>query len=245
MLRLIYDLRVIRSLPIRAAVFDGDDTLWRTELLYDRARAAARKIVERQGVDPVQWEARQRIIDVENVSVYGFSPSRFPASCLQAFREVSSDVKYERDEEAERRIVHAAQSVFRNNPKRIPYATSVLRTLKKRSVRLGLLTKGDPSIQSDRIERSGLAPFFESIEIVPDKTPKVIRGMLKRLGALPSNAWMIGNSLRSDIVPALRVGVKGIWIDAPVWEYEKKSIQTPEALVVKARDIREVLEVIA
>jgi putative hydrolase of the HAD superfamily len=184
------------------------------------------------------------VIDVQNVAVYGFSSARFPASCLQAFREVCSGSGHEMDGDVESRIVHAAQAVFRNNPKRIPYAISVLRTLNRRGVRLGLLTKGDPTVQADRIERSGLSSFFDCIEIVADKTPLTIRSMLKKLGVAAANAWMIGNSLRSDIIPALEVGVKGIWIEAPVWEYERVEVRTNEALIYKATDIREVIKVI-
>jgi putative hydrolase of the HAD superfamily len=228
----------------RAAIFDGDDTLWRTEALYDRAREAARVIVSRSGADPKEWEARQRVIDVQNVAVYGFSSARFPASCLQAFREVCSESGCEIDADVERHIVHAAQGVFRNNPKRVPYATSVLRTLNKRGVRLALLTKGDPTVQADRIKRSGLSSFFERVEVVADKTPRTIRGVLKKLGVTAPNTWMIGNSLRSDIIPALEVGVRGIWIEAPVWEYERVDVRTNEALVHKVTEIRKVLKII-
>jgi putative hydrolase of the HAD superfamily len=140
--------------------------------------------------------------------------------------------------------VHAAQGVFRNTPKRVPYSSSVLRILSRRGVRLGLLTKGDPTVQADRIERSGLSSFFACTEIVADKTPQTIRGMLKKLGVAAANAWMIGNSLRSDIIPALEVGVKGIWIEAPVWEYERVDVPMNEALVRKASEIREVLKII-
>jgi putative hydrolase of the HAD superfamily len=184
------------------------------------------------------------VIDVQNVAVYGFSSARFPASCLQAFREVCSESGHEIDEDVERRIMHAAQSVFRNNPKRTPYAISVLRTLNRRGVRLGLLTKGDPTVQADRIERSGLSSFFECVEIVADKDPQTILRILKKLGVSVQNAWMIGNSLRSDIIPALEVGVRGIWIEAPVWEYERVEVRTNEALVYKATDIRDVLKAI-
>lgn len=235
---------VTANLSMRAAIFDGDDTLWRTEVLYDRAREATRAIVSRYGANPSEWEARQRVIDVQNVAVYGFSSARFPASCLQAFREVCSESGYEITNEMEQRVLHAAQGVFRKNPKRIPYAISVLRALNVRGVRLGLLTKGDPTVQADRIERSGLSSFFACVEIVEEKTPRSIRRMLRKLGVAAPNAWMIGNSLRSDILPALEVGVRGVWIEAPVWEYERVEVRSDEALVYKASDIRDVLKVI-
>lgn len=232
--------------PIKAAIFDGDDTLWSTEILYDNARDAVRQIVAEFGLDPHQWEIRQRIIDVANVPIYGFSSERFPASCLQAFEDLerASDAKVKADDAARARLVYAAQSVFRNNPDLVPYVGSVLQTLRSRAVRLALLTKGDPIVQKNRVEKSGLASFFDIVEIVPNKTPAVIVKVLEKLGALPSNSWTVGNSLRSDILPALEVGVNGIWIDAPVWEYERADPAAPEAFVQKVSDIRAVLDII-
>jgi putative hydrolase of the HAD superfamily len=235
----------MRSLiPIKAAIFDGDDTLWRTEILYDRARGAARQIVFECGLDPEKWEARQRIIDVANVSIYGFSPKRFPASCIQALEEVQGVSGAQVGEVVRAKIVDAATSVFRNTPELVPQAASVLEELQDRGVRLALLTKGDATVQTNRVEGSGLARFFDVIEIVPEKTPLVIKGLLRKLGVQKSNCWIIGNSLRSDILPAIEVGVKGIWIDMPVWEYERADVILPEALYYKVSDLPAVLGLI-
>jgi putative hydrolase of the HAD superfamily len=229
---------------MKAAIFDGDDTLWRTEILYDQARNAARGIVSNYGVDPAQWEARQRIIDVENVAVYGFSSDRFPASCLEAFREVSQSSKLGPHSDVEQQIIYAAQSVFRANPELLPNAANVLYSLRSAGVRLALLTKGDLAVQRDRIDQSGLAPLFDSIEIVSEKTTETVRNMLDNLRVRASDAWMIGNSFRSDILPALVLGVRGIWIEAPVWEYERDGVEPTDTLVYKATDLREIIKII-
>jgi putative hydrolase of the HAD superfamily len=229
---------------LRAAIFDGDDTLWKTEILYDRAREAVRDIVIRQGVDPDQWEARQRVLDVGNVSVYGFSSARFPASCLQAFQEVRGASMHEIDENVERKIVYAARSVFRQSPELVSHVKDVLGTLRRRGLRLALLTKGDPQVQADRIQQSGLASFFDAIEVVPEKTSAIILKIVESLDVQPLNTWVIGNSMRSDILPALVLGARGIWIDAPVWEYERGHEVALGASVFKATDIRDVLPII-
>src|ERR1700722_1035885 len=69
-------------------VFDGDDTLWSTEQLYDEARSRARRIVSDAGIDGAAWEERERQIDVRNVAKFGFSTTRFPTSCVQAYEEL-------------------------------------------------------------------------------------------------------------------------------------------------------------
>lgn len=69
----------------RAIIFDGDDTLWHTERLYDDARQRARSIVEASGLDGQKWEKLERQIDVTNVERLGHSIERFPASCIEAY----------------------------------------------------------------------------------------------------------------------------------------------------------------
>lgn len=225
------------------AIFDGDDTLWRTEVLYDRARDAVRDLVSILGVDPNRWEARQRIIDVESVPEFGFSSSRFPTSCLKAFQELREGTG-NHDEILLGKIVETAQSVFRSRPELVPHVTEVLDALRNRSIRLALLTKGDLAVQTDRVEQSGLASFFDAIEIVPDKSPEIIERVLSTLEVSASRAWMIGNSLKSDIVPAIKSGLRAIWVDAPVWEYEREVIAEPEGLFYKVNDLREILNII-
>src|SRR5262245_30600858 len=72
-------------------VFDGDDTLWSTEALYDRARDQARHAAESAGLDGDAWEDAERRIDVENVAHLGLSQARFPTSCVQALEAVAGD----------------------------------------------------------------------------------------------------------------------------------------------------------
>jgi putative hydrolase of the HAD superfamily len=232
------------GITTRAAIFDGDDTLWRTEVLYDKAREAVRNIISNQRIDADKWEARQRLIDVQNVAVYGFSSERFPTSCLQAFKELWIAADRPIDVNLENKIVYEAQSVFRNRAELVPHVTNVLGTLRSRGVRLALLTKGDPRVQANRIEQSGLASVFEVIEIIQEKTTTAFRTMLQNLNADGSNTWAIGNSLRSDILPALELGVRGIWIDAPVWEYERSDGTFTELSIFKATDFRDILRII-
>src|SRR3712207_5887306 len=78
---------------VRSAVvvFDGDDTLWRTEPLYDRARQDARFVVENEGLDGARWEELQRRLDVANVARFGLSAKRFPTSCREAYLAVCAE----------------------------------------------------------------------------------------------------------------------------------------------------------
>ena len=77
-------------LPV--VVFDGDDTLWITEPLYDAARRAARGVVETAGLSGSRWEDLQRDIDVRNIPRFGLSAARFPTSCRQAYEQLCAEV---------------------------------------------------------------------------------------------------------------------------------------------------------
>jgi putative hydrolase of the HAD superfamily len=204
-----------------AVIFDGDDTLWATEPLYDRARLEARDIVAAAGYDGAAWEALERQLDVENVGMMGYSPDRFPTSCVQAYEQLTITAGAAPDPDVVRRIRVAAASVFREDAAVVAGAEETLAALRARGARLALLTKGHPDVQARRVERSGLAKYFDVIEIVTDKSTETIAGLVRALGADAADAWMVGNSMRSDVIPALAAGLRAIWIDAHVWEHER------------------------
>jgi putative hydrolase of the HAD superfamily len=202
-------------------VFDGDDTLWSTEKLYDDARSRAREVVAESGADAAKWEERERRIDVQNVVKLGYSMERFPASCVQAYEELCQTTGRVVDFNIVNRVREAARSVFERDPPLISGARETLTFLRTKGVRLALLTKGDPELQARRIEHSGLRKFFDVIQIVPEKSPAVIRDIVAALGVDVDSAWMVGNSMRSDVLPAIEAGLRAVQIPAHVWEYER------------------------
>jgi len=202
-------------------IFDGDDTLWSTEQLYDEARAQARLIVEEIGLDGEHWEERERSIDVQNVARFGYSMERFPSSCVEAYIELCLDTGRAVDDPTAEHIRDAARSVFKRDPPLVSGARETLMSLRASAVRLALLTKGDYELQERRIKHSGLRELFDVIQIVSEKSSAVIRGVVAALGVDVSSAWMVGNSMRSDVIPAIEAGLRAIWIPAHVWEHER------------------------
>jgi phosphoglycolate phosphatase-like HAD superfamily hydrolase len=93
-------------------VFDGDETLWRAEGLYDHARAEAAAVVESVGLDPEEWTKLQQRIDLQNVSRLGLSSRRFPTSCAEAYRALVAETGGQIDAPTERRIRSEAARVF-------------------------------------------------------------------------------------------------------------------------------------
>jgi putative hydrolase of the HAD superfamily len=221
-------------------IFDGDDTLWETEVLYDQARDDAAALVAATGIDPALFVELQRQIDVRNVARFGLRKERFPTSSVDAYRElverrgdVMSDVVADD-------VYRASASVFGRPARLVDGAADVLGELSRRHD-LALLTKGDPTVQQRRIAQSGLESFFRVVEVVEEKDTTSFRRVLGNLDAAASDAWSIGNSVRSDISPALAAGMHAVWVDAYVWAHERadhRSIEHPDLRV--AANLRQV-----
>jgi len=230
------------NLPV--VIFDGDDTLWDTERLYDDAREAAKLIVIRSGLDGDAWEALQRRIDVANVEFYGLSKVRFPLSCVEAYEEMARREGSVIDESLAASVRAAAASVFAAPAEVFPGAVDALQTLRIER-RLVLLTQGDSEVQWHRIRTSGLGSLFERIEVVPTKSDEVLKTLLLELGTDPASAWLVGNSLPSDINPARRCGMRAIWVEGHVWEYDRRESEHHEDGVWKVASVSEVASIIS
>ena len=86
--------------------------------------------------------------------------------------------------------------------------------------------------QQDKVDRSGLAPYFEAVHVVPEKGPEVLRDLIARYGLEPRRTWMVGSSPRPDINPALAVGVGAVYIPYAVpWAYEEAPIADPDRVI--------------
>ena len=233
------------SLPavLRGVVFDGDDTLWLTEPLYDRARSAARQVVEGAGLDGEEWEAEQRRLDVANVARFGHRRERFPTSALEALAAVGGDGLPEAAKLRDR-VQDLAASVFAASAPLRLGAPKVLADLQRLELRLALLTKGDREVQQRRIEDSGLAHFFDVIAIVERKSASVFRGVADQLQVATDELLSVGNSVESDIRPSIEAGITALWLPAYVWEFEQHD-QALEPDLHRIDDLGDVVRLVA
>jgi putative hydrolase of the HAD superfamily len=205
----------------RLIVFDGDDTLWVVESLFDEARDSVAKLMADLGLDAARWDALQRKRDLINARTLGVSPQRFPKSCLEAYLQVCNDADRPSEPNVQRHILELANQPYERQPALIPDVEHTLATL-GRSYSLVLLTQGGRQVQEKRIHDSGLARMFEQIKIVDKKTEASFQSVLEESHIPPEMAWSVGNSLPSDINPALRSGMSAVWIDRHVWSYERR-----------------------
>ena len=111
-------------------------------------------------------------------------------------------------------------ATYDDDPPVKPGALEALETLRPR-VRLGLVTKGDFELQSRRLERSGLRHHFDEVYILSHKTPREFRRILEEQKYRPERAFMVGDGVRSDINPALKLGMHAVQMRGQSWEHER------------------------
>ncbi|RMH41181.1 MAG: HAD family hydrolase, partial [Alphaproteobacteria bacterium] len=181
--------------------FDADDTLWHNERYFrmTEARLAA-LLADHAPAD----EVFRRLTEAErrNIGRYGFGIKGFVLSQIETALEVTEDAVPGR---VIREIIEAGKEMLAHPIELLPDAADTVRALAGR-YRLVLITKGDLLDQERKLAQSGLGEWFDAVEIVSEKTPEVYIRAFMRHGDGPERAVMVGNSLRSDVVPAIEAG---------------------------------------
>ena len=220
-------------------IFDGDDTLWSTEPLYDSALAEMAALIGSMGVPPDEWLKLQRKIDLLNVQVLGVSSVRFPVSSVQALVEIARKYGIGIPQSVATSVSEIAESVFWTEAQVDTAAQSVLSDLAP-YFSLVLLTKGDAAVQHRRLQQSGLESKFDFVWVVDEKDETHFGSLAAKFQSPRDQAWSIGNSAASDINPALRAGMNAIWIDAHVWQHERREEVVENQLLVVLHSLSEV-----
>lgn len=223
-------------------IFDGDDTLWETMPVYTSAKQEFFREMSSLGFNPREVESIFESTDVANVTRLGFTKDRFPTSMAETYQSFCD--KYQRPSEItiEQRIKGIGYSVFDRPPVVFEHAQRVLSQLRPH-YKLILATKGDHEVQQSKINHSGLADFFSSIYILDHKTDEELRNIAEECELSVSRSWIIGNSLKSDINPGLRVGLKAIWIPYYTWDYEE-DVEPNSEFVYKVDSLEESLAIL-
>jgi len=212
-------------------ILDADDTLWENNVFYEEAIAAFAECMAGEGFD--REEARQTFncIEHERVLLVGYAPEEFVRSMVIAYRALCQQhgcqprLAVEREVETlGRRVIEYPIVLLDGVGESIPRL--------HRYCRLLLLTKGDRQAQQSKVDRSGLAAYFEAVHIVPEKDVQVLHSLLQRHRLDPQRTWMVGNSPRSDINPALAAGIGAVYIPYAVpWDFEEAPITDPARVV--------------
>ncbi|MCC6362156.1 MAG: HAD family hydrolase [Bryobacterales bacterium] len=225
-------------------VFDGDDTLWRTMPLYTEAKARFFALMDRASLNSEGIEREFEERDHRNVAKWGFTVERFRNSMVETYRARALAAGVSPELKREEEISRIATSVARRRAPLLPYARQVLTRLSA-SCRLVLLTKGEYELQRRRVMASGLEGLFEKVIIVDHKDVATFRQLATELKVKPDRVWSVGDSMRSDVRPALAAGFRAVWIPQKTWSYEEvdSDLDAPGRFL-RPRSIRELPKVL-
>ena len=196
--------------------FDADDTLWHTEALYvgtqDRFRQLLAPYHSAEWIDKKLFDTEMR-----NLRMFGYGIKGFTLSMIETAIELTEG----RISGAEiQGIIDLARGMLEAEVRLLDGVAEAVAALAQRFP-LMIITKGDLYDQETKIARSGLGPYFRHVEIVSDKTEASYDDVLKRYQVAPERFLMVGNSLRSDILPVVRLGGQAVHIPyALTWAHE-------------------------
>ena len=197
--------------------FDADDTLWQNEEFFRLTQDHFTELL-RDFADPDQLAATLLQAELRNLGKYGFGIKGFMLSMIETAIEVTDETV---PATAIAEIIAAGQEMLEHPVNLLPHAADVVSTLAE-GFRLVLITKGDLLDQERKLAQSGLGELFDAVEIVSDKTPQTYIRAFMRHGDGPDRAMMVGNSMKSDVVPAIDAGGWGVHVPAKYeWEVER------------------------
>lgn len=213
---------------IKVIAFDADDTLWVNEPYFQEIEKQYTELLKSYGTSEEISAALFRT-EMKNLKSLGYGAKAFTISMVETALEVSNQMISAGDI---RQIVDLGKSLLEIPIELLPQVKETLEILKEKgNYKLVVATKGDLLDQENKLERSGLAPYFDHIEVMSDKTEKEYLRLLNILQIKPSEFLMIGNSLKSDIQPVLALGGYGVHIPFEVmWQHEVVDTFTHEHL---------------
>jgi putative hydrolase of the HAD superfamily len=196
---------------------DADDTLWHNESIFRLTHARFSALLADHAEEEA-LEARLAETEARNLRLYGYGVKGFTLSMIETAMEVTDG---QAPASVIREILAAGREMLGHPVEPLPGVDAALHALAERGLRLVLITKGDLFDQERKLAASGLGELFAAVEIVSEKTPAVYARAFARHGAGPEHAVMAGNSVRSDVLPALEAGAYAALVPYPlVWAHE-------------------------
>ncbi|HVS04644.1 MAG TPA: HAD family hydrolase [Candidatus Dormibacteraeota bacterium] len=202
-------------------LIDGDDTLWENNVYFEQAIEAFIDFLGHSSMGREQVRAALDEVERLNIAVHGYGSAAFTKNLQQTYERLAErDVRPEDIEH----VVQLGQRIASQPLTLIPEVAETIDYLAGRHD-LMLVTKGHPEEQRLKIERSGLESRFTASAVVHEKAVDTYRAIARERDLDPTRTWMIGNSPRSDINPALRAGLNAVFIPHEhTWRLEKEEV---------------------
>lgn len=202
---------------IKVVALDADDTLWVNEPIFQQTQEKLRELLSRY-IDPKQLDGRLYETERNNLRLFGYGVKGFVLSMIETAVQLS-DGKITGKEV--RQIVDMGKAMLEHPVDLLDGVKEAVETLAQ-YYDLMVITKGDLFDQENKIARSGLADYFKRVEIVSEKDEATYQEVFSRNGIRLEEVLMVGNSLKSDVLPICKLGGKAIHIPFhTTWEHEK------------------------
>lgn len=204
-------------MAIRVVGFDGDDTLWHSESRFEVTQGEFRDLLKRH-VPAADVDRRLDQMEMQNLNVYGYGVKSFTLSMLETAIELTEGRIPAADLQV---ILGWGKDMLMAPTELLDGVAEILRRLSGR-FDLMLITKGDLFDQEGKLARSGLGELFWGVDVVSEKNVETYRNVFKRRGIDAEKFVMVGNSMRSDVVPVVRLGARAVHIPYHVtWKHEE------------------------
>lgn len=225
----------------KTIAFDADDTLWHNEPYFDEAQARFCELFQ-------DYASSQEILgqilnhQVKNLPLYGFGIKAFTLSMIETALQITNHSISGKGIE---KIITIGKDLLKKPVELLPHVEEVLQELKGK-YKLIVATKGDLKDQHRKLHDSGLGHYFHHIEVLSDKTEIDYTKMLGRLDIQATDFLMIGNSLKSDVLPILNIGGYGVHVPYhTTWEYEKIDFEIQHENFKAISTINEIIPLLA
>ncbi len=202
-------------------LIDADDTLWENNIYFERVIASFISYLNHHTHTPEQVRQTLNAVERETILSHGYGLTSFARALVTCFERLSSEPV---TAEQTQKILSFSRTIAEQEIELLPGVAQTLAELATRH-RLILMTKGNRAEQADKLARSALAPHFSAVEIVAEKDPATYHEVIARHELAPHTSWMIGNSPKSDINPALAAGLHAVFLfHKDTWILEHASI---------------------
>ena len=202
-------------------LIDADDTLWENNIFFEKSIEHFITQLEHLGYTREYIRHILNETEKRNIRQHGYGVRSFRRSLEETYLKLAGNAA---KRELVQEITRIAAELEATPPHILDGVPETLAYLAKHH-RLILLTKGEPAEQAAKVERSGLQGFFEFIEIVSEKDPETYNLLVHKHKIVKNHAWMIGNSPRSDINPAMKIGLNAVYIPHQhTWTLEHEAV---------------------
>lgn len=223
---------------VKVIAFDADDTLWINETYFREAEEVFAELLSK-------YETKNKIdqelfkTEIKNLAIYGYGIKGFVLSMIECALELSD---HKLPKETIEKIINIGKEMLEKPIELISGVEEVLKNLKGK-FKLIVATKGDLLDQERKLEKSNLLKYFHHIEIMSEKNEKDYLKLVNHLDIKPSELLMIGNSLKSDILPLLNIGATAIHVPFhTTWIHEEVSLEEQQKLdYITLRKIKELI----